>query len=102
MGEVGSALFLLADQPQVTPAVLRALVERHSLDLPPVVAPLVRDRRANPVLFDQVTFPALMTLTGDVGGRAIFPQYPPAYLPWHDDGLLLDADRPEDLGRLRG
>jgi molybdenum cofactor cytidylyltransferase len=101
MGEVGSAIFLLADQPQLTPAVLRALVERHSLDLPPVVAPRVGDRRANPVLFDRVTFPALMALTGDVGGRVLFSQYPPAYLPWHDESLLVDADRPEDLKKLR-
>ena len=98
---VGAVLFLLADQPQVTPEVLRALVERHSRDLPPVVAPLVRDQRANPVLFDRATFPALMALSGDVGGRAIFSRFPPAYLPWHDERLLVDADRPEDLKKLR-
>jgi CTP:molybdopterin cytidylyltransferase MocA len=100
-GMKGGAIFLLADQPQVTPAVLRALVERHSLDLPSVVAPVVGDRRANPVLFDRETFPALAALSGDVGGRAIFSQYPPVYLPWHDESLLVDADRPEDLKKLR-
>ncbi len=57
------------------------------------MAPLVGERRANPVLFDRITFPALMALSGDVGGRAIFSQYAPAYLPWHDESLLVDADR---------
>jgi molybdenum cofactor cytidylyltransferase len=100
-GEVGAAVFLLADQPQVSTAVLQALVERHSQDLPPVVAPLVGGRRANPVLFDRVTFPALLALQGDVGGRALFSRHPPAYLAWEDESLLVDVDRPEDLGRLR-
>ncbi|MFH1909436.1 MAG: selenium cofactor biosynthesis protein YqeC [Chloroflexota bacterium] len=104
----GAAIFLLADQPQVTPAVLRALVERHAQDLAPIIAPLVQGQRANPVLFDRVTFPDLLALpalaarpgSGDVGGRAIFSKHPVAYLPWHDDSLLLDVDTAEDYKRL--
>lgn len=101
LGErAGSAIFLLADQPQVTPAVLRALRRRHAAGLPPVVAPLVGERRANPVLFDRLTFPDLMALTGDVGGRALFDRYPPVHLPWHDESLLLDVDTAEDYRKL--
>ena len=59
---VGGAIFLLADQPQVTTSILRALVEKHAEGLYPIVAPMVIDRRANPVLFDRMTFPDLMTL----------------------------------------
>jgi molybdenum cofactor cytidylyltransferase len=98
--KTGAAIFLLADQPQITPTVLRALVERHSADLSPIVAPQVQGQRANPVLFDRVTFPALMSLTGDVGGRAIFSKFPVTYLPWHDENLLADIDTPEDYKRL--
>ncbi len=112
----GAAIFLLADQPQVTPTVLRALVERHSLDLSPIVAPQVQGQRANPVLFDRVTFPDLLALPalpqghrddvaassggGDVGGRAIFSKHPVAYLPWLDALLLLDVDTPDDYQKL--
>ncbi len=99
-GREGAAIFLLADQPQVTPTVLRALVERHSLDLSPIVAPQVQGQRANPVLFDRATFPELMSLSGDVGGRAIFSKFPVTYLPWHDESLLADVDTPEDYRRL--
>lgn len=98
--KTGAAIFLLADQPHVPPTLLRALVERHSLDLSPVVAPQVGGRRANPVLFDRVAFPALRSLSGDVGGRAVFDRFPPAYLPWHDESLLADIDTPEDYARL--
>lgn len=96
----GAAIFLLADQPQLTTSVLRALVEKHAEGLYPALAPLVMDQRANPVLFDRVTFSDLKALQGDVGGRAIFHKYPVEYLPWHDDRLLLDVDTPEMYRRL--
>lgn len=98
--KAGGAIFLLADQPQLTASVLRALGEKHAEGLYPVVAPIVMDRRANPVLFDQVTFPDLLTLEGDVGGRAVFHKHRVEYLPWHDDRLLLDVDTPEMYQRL--
>jgi molybdenum cofactor cytidylyltransferase len=97
---VGAAIFLLADQPQVTTSILRALVEKHAEALYPVVAPMVMDRRANPVLFDRDTFADLLQLEGDVGGRAIFHKHRVEYLPWHDDRLLLDVDTPEMYRRL--
>lgn len=96
----GAAVFLLADQPQVTAEVIRALVERHAQTRDAVLAPYVFDRRANPVLFDQVTFEALGRLTGDVGGRGIFSQFSPRYINWYDKRLLLDVDTPEDYARL--
>jgi len=100
-GRVGAAVFLLADQPQIPVEVIRALVDSHTQGMQPVHAPLVlEDRRANPVLFDRDTFPDLMQLTGDIGGRAIFSKYKVEYIPWHDDTLLMDVDNPEDYQRL--
>jgi molybdenum cofactor cytidylyltransferase len=98
--KVGGAIFLLSDQPQLTTSVLRALVEKHAEGLYPVVAPMVMDRRANPVLFDRTTFADLSALEGDVGGRGIFHKHRVEYLPWHDDRLLLDVDTPEMYQRL--
>ncbi|MBN2115229.1 MAG: putative selenium-dependent hydroxylase accessory protein YqeC [Anaerolineales bacterium] len=97
---VGAAIFLLADQPQITTSILRALAEKHAEGLYPIVAPMVMDQRANPVLFDCLTFPDLLELEGDVGGRGIFHKHPVEYLPWHDDRLLLDVDTPEMYKRL--
>lgn len=100
-GLVGSAIFLLADQPQIQPDVIRALIETHAKELHPIVAPLVLEQqRANPVLFDRDAFPDLMKLQGDVGGRAIFSKHRVEFMPWHDDRLLLDVDKPEDYQRL--
>lgn len=100
---VGSCIFLLADQPQIPVEVIRALKEKHSQTLSPIIAPLVlEERRANPVLFDKVTFSDLLQLSGDVGGRAIFDKHKVDYLPWHDDILIFDVDTPEDYERLKG
>lgn len=97
---LGGAIFLLSDQPQVSTSILHALMEKHAEGLYPVIAPMVIDRRANPVLFDRDTFPDLMTIEGDTGGRAIFHKHRVEYLPWHDDSLLLDVDTPEQYQRL--
>jgi molybdenum cofactor cytidylyltransferase len=98
---IGGCIFLLADQPQIPVEVLRALIETHSRELPAILAPLVlEERRANPVLFDRAAFPELFNLEGDIGGRAIFSNYKVEYLPWHDDRLLFDVDKPEDYKRL--
>ncbi|MBK9927091.1 MAG: putative selenium-dependent hydroxylase accessory protein YqeC [Anaerolineales bacterium] len=96
----GGAVFLLADQPQVGTSIIHALKEKHASGLYPIVAPMVMDRRANPVLFDRVTFADLMNIEGDTGGRAIFHKHKVEYLPWHDESLLLDVDTPEQYQRL--
>jgi molybdenum cofactor cytidylyltransferase len=101
----GAAVFLLADQPQIPPELVRQLVERHARGLPAIVAPVVAGRRANPVLFDRVTFPHLCQLTGDMGGRALFAEgspFAPAWVSWPDPALLLDVDTPEDYQMLLG
>ena len=100
--ECGGAIFLLVDQPQVNTSILHALKERHAHGLYPITAPMVIDQRANPVLFDRITFPDLMTIEGDTGGRTIFHKYRVEYLPWHDDSLLLDVDTPSQYQRLVG
>lgn len=96
----GGAVFLLSDQPQVTTTVIQALREKHAEGLYPIVAPMVMDRRGNPVLFDRAAFPDLLSIAGDTGGRAIFHKHRVEYLPWHDEGLLLDVDTPEQYEQL--
>ena len=98
---IGSAVFLLADQPQIPIELVKALQDQHTQALNPIVAPLIDDRRGNPVLFDRVTFADLLALTGDVGGRAVFARHPIAYVPWHVATALWDVDTPEDYQRLQ-
>jgi molybdenum cofactor cytidylyltransferase len=98
--DCGSVIFLLSDQPQVSPAILNALTEEHARSLAPIVVPLVEGRNANPVLFDRIAFPELMAISGDVGGRAIFNKFAIDHIPWHEASLLSDVDTPEEYRKL--
>ena len=99
-GEVGSVIFLLADQPQIPAALIESLLALHAETLAPLVAPQIDGRRANPVLFDRRVFPELLSLSGDSGGRALFARYPVAWLAWLDSFIGLDVDTPEDYRRF--
>ena len=100
--ECGAAIFLLADQPRVPVRLVRSLVEAHSRELSPIIAPMIDGQRANPVLFDREVFADLLRLRGDVGGRGVFAQHNVEWLPWHDPRPLFDIDTPEDYERLLG
>lgn len=97
----GAAIFLLTDQPFVTPELIEKLVQEHQTAIIPIIAPLVDGTRANPVLFDRVTFNDLMALQGDTGGRGIMGRFEHSWLPWLDKRLLMDIDTPEDLKRCQ-
>lgn len=97
---VGSAIFLLSDQPYVSVSIVRGLVDRHSINLARVIAPIVDGKRGNPVLFDRSTFSDLSSLEGDVGGRALFSRHRVDWLPWQDPNLLLDVDSQSDYDKL--
>jgi molybdenum cofactor cytidylyltransferase len=99
-GGIGAAIFLLADQPQVSTTLLRTLIEEHASILAPIIAPLVDGQRGNPVLFDRKTFTDLQTIRGDTGGRTLFSRYPVDWIDWHDETILLDIDTDEDYQRL--
>jgi molybdenum cofactor cytidylyltransferase len=96
-----AAIFLLADQPGVTPEVVKALVQAHRTTLAPVVLPTCAGRRGNPVLFDVSLFPEMAGIEGDVGGRALLDKYAGALecVPVEEPGILADIDTPEDRDR---
>jgi molybdenum cofactor cytidylyltransferase len=101
-GPIGAAIFLLADQPGVSPQLLSALIARHRETLAPVVAPRYGGRRGNPVLFDASTFPAFDALQGDIGARPILQSYQAAiaWVDWPTPEVVEDIDTPEDYQNL--
>lgn len=100
VAEVMAAVFLLVDQPQIPARLVQALTDLYAETLSPIIAPLVDDRRGNPVLFDRATFGALQDAVGDAGGRQIFSRFPVKYLTWLDAGARLDVDTAEDYDQL--
>lgn len=95
-----AVLFLLGDQPFVTPELIRRLVATYLRTRPTILAPFVGEKRTNPVVFDRSIFDVLCRLEGDAGARSIFGQYPPVAMPWSDERLLFDVDTPADYQKL--
>jgi len=98
-----AALIILADQPFVRPATLDTLMAEHARARPQIVIPTYRGFRGNPVLLDHSIFPEVMTLSGDVGCRAIFGDHLEGIVkvPVKDVGVLLDIDRQSDYQKLQ-
>ncbi len=91
-----SVMFLLSDQPQISPIMIRQLIECFIHTHAPITAAKLGDQWTNPVLFDKSTFQALMRVKGDKGGRVVFDQFEGNWLPWIDDRVLMDVDNKDE------
>ena len=99
--DVDGALFLLADQPRVTPELLTRLIHAHATSDSPIVAPRAGGRRGNPVFFARSIFPELMQITGDQGGRAVIARREhDIFWVETEERILSDIDVPDDLERV--
>ena len=98
--ECDAVMFLLGDQPQVSPLLIRQMIERCYQHRKPVTAPLVNGQRGNPVLFSRDTFDTLRQVTGDQGGRAVIQQFEVDWLPWVDERAMLDVDKEGEFDLL--
>ncbi len=96
-----AALFMLADQPKVTRAVVDALLRRYYGTLAPIVVATYSGRRGNPTLFDRRLWPELRDVSGDQGGRALIEKYrDTVQFVEVGEAAALDIDTPEDYRRL--
>jgi CTP:molybdopterin cytidylyltransferase MocA len=87
-----AVIVALADQPDVRPDIVRALIEvwRQSGHL--IVTARYRGVRAPPVLLSRPVFRDIAALVGDVGAKAIMDQHPDSV------GYVdVDADPPKDI-----
>lgn len=98
--QVGGAVFMMSDQPQVPAELVQSLCEAHAVSLAPVVAPMVDGRRTAPTLFDAAAFEELKAISGDKGGRQVMSRFRVKYVPWLDPAVGMDVDTPEDYRRL--
>jgi molybdenum cofactor cytidylyltransferase len=97
-----ATLVVLADQPLVKPSTINQLIDEYRRHKPQILIPLYRGFRGNPVLLDHSVFPEIAALNGDTGCRAIFGDHLENIrkIEVDDPGILLDADRPQDIESL--
>jgi molybdenum cofactor cytidylyltransferase len=94
------AIFLMADQPQVSIRLIRALMEQAYLTDRQVIGPMIDGKRSTPKYFDRSVFPELMAVSGDQGGRSILSPSPPFFVEWFDTRMRLDIDFDVDVAQL--
>lgn len=96
--EIQAVLIALADQPALTPDLLRTLVARHQASRALISAPFYQGQHGNPVLFDRQLFPELLAVEGDRGGRALFARYQGQIecVEVDDPAVIQDVDTLED------
>jgi molybdenum cofactor cytidylyltransferase len=66
-----AVLFVQADQPYLSCAVLERILHAYYGSTKAIVVPTYQGRSGSPVLFDRSLFSELATLHGDVGGREV-------------------------------
>lgn len=106
LGDVGprhdGAMFVLADQPFVTSALIDRLLEAFATSGKPIVRPRLHGSQGNPVLFSHSLFPELMREQGDRGGRQVILRHQGdvCFVEVDDPMLCLDVDSLEEYERL--
>lgn len=100
--QTGAVLFLLGDQPLVTPETINLLLEAFRASQSRIVLPLFHGKRGNPVLFSRETFSRLEALQGDRGASPLFQEYAGEILQVTvgDDSIHFDVDSEEDYRQL--
>ena len=100
--DVEAVVIALADQPFVSPGIVRRLRERWRAGGVTAVAPRYREGRGHPVLFGRPTFPALQALEGDEGAKSLLESLGPGLaLVDVDEAMPSDVDTPFALRELR-
>jgi len=97
-GDASAVLFVLGDQPNVTPELLAELVARFRATGAPIIVPHAGNRPGNPVLFAREMFGELAQITGDQGGRSLIARYADRVeiVQIDDPSVLADIDTLED------
>lgn len=99
-----AVLVLLGDEPDVSPDIVRRLVESYLSNKAAITVPMYGEQVGPPTLFSGELFADLAALRGDVGGRQLFALYHDRVcrVPFAHEERPKDIDTPEDLASLRG
>lgn len=101
---VTGVLVCPVDHPEVSPSVVRTLIERFQRTQSPVVLPVHGKKRGHPVLFSREVFDELRRAPETVGARQVVWDHQTELLevPVKDQGVTVDIDTPDDYRAFRG
>lgn len=96
-----AAMIVLGDQPFILSRILDLLMDEYRRTGGNIVVPTFKGTRGNPVIVDRKLFAEMMTISGDIGFRAIFGKHAITSVPVDDRGVVTDIDTMEDFERAR-
>jgi molybdenum cofactor cytidylyltransferase len=101
--DTNAVMFLLADQPLITPELINSLIDGYHSSGRSILFPCFAGQRGNPVLFDYKKWNSVLNeLSGDQGARSIIQNHPESIhcVPVQAESLLWDVDTEEDYRRI--
>ncbi|MBW6472392.1 MAG: putative selenium-dependent hydroxylase accessory protein YqeC [Anaerolineaceae bacterium] len=97
---VDAIIFLLVDQPQITPSMINNVLNLFAYQKPKIIVHNYKGENRHPILFSRDTFRELLDIKGDKGGRQLFDKFLPIQINLENDYQALDIDTIEDLKNL--
>ena len=97
---VKSCLFMLCDQPLLTPIHLKNLVDSQKGESGGIVATLYQEVTGVPMIFSEKFFPVLARAEGAIGARKLIKSFPDEISVVPFEGASQDVDTPEDYKNL--
>jgi molybdenum cofactor cytidylyltransferase len=98
--ELDAAILLACDQPFVSAATLRQLIQLRLTSSKPIVASAYAATLGIPALFDRSCFPDLLQLKGDSGAKGIILSRQHDVAPFNFPAAAIDIDTPADYQRF--
>ncbi|PYK88062.1 MAG: hypothetical protein DME40_13145 [Verrucomicrobia bacterium] len=95
-----AAILLACDQPFVSAATLRQLIQLRLTSGKPIIASAYAVTLGIPALFDRSCFPDLLELKGDTGAKGIIFSRRHDVAPFNFPAAAIDIDTPGDYQRF--
>lgn len=91
-----AALFMVADKPGVTTALINRAIDRYVADRPAVLYVETPNGRGHPIIFSKSLFDNLLTLEGDLVGNELVSKYADNLVKLNDATPQIDIDNEQD------
>lgn len=101
---IGAALVVMGDQPQMSPRVVHRVLRSGAYNIGAIVAPYYMDQRGHPLLIPQRFWSSILNLKKGAP-RDVINQHPITHVPIDNDSIIRDIDTPEQYAhekRLAG
>jgi molybdenum cofactor cytidylyltransferase len=96
--EIGAALTVLGDQPQIETQVVQSILDVYKRTKEEIIVPSFQNRRGHPWLVSRTLWPELLNIPADQSLRSFLNRHNEAihYLECNRPSILKDLDTPQD------